>query len=473
MISSETKICGLIGDPVAHSVSPVMHNAAFTALGLDYAYLPFRVARDKLAQAVDGVRGLNIRGLNVTIPHKVAITPFLDRLEPLAARIGAVNTMVNDEGVLTGHNTDADGFLRVLLERGVEPGGKAVALLGAGGAARAIAFALAEKGARLTILNRRLEWDWAVELADSVSGFSGREVGALELSEQNLKVVLKTADILVNATSVGMNPHSNRSPVPGGLLRPGLVVFDIVYNPVKTRLLAEAEQASAEIINGLDMLVWQGALAFKLWTGVEAPVELMKEEVARALGITLAKAKKGRAATSIALIGFMGAGKTTVGRVLAGKLNKELVELDSLIEKKAGRSIADIFTNDGEAAFRQLEIEVTREVSGRKNRVIACGGGIVLNKINIDRLKKEALVVYLAASSEVIEQRVMAGGAGIRPLLESGDKPLAIRELMALRQPFYQQAADITIDTSQIGIGAVVEQIIARLKENEGFNWQK
>ena len=192
----------------------------------------------------------------------------------------------------------------------------------------------------------------------------------------------------------------------------------------------------------------------------------MRKEVPRALGGTPFGGAVGageRKTTSVALVGFMGAGKTAVGRVLAEKMNKELVELDSLIVEKAGKSIARIFDQEGEIAFRQLEMEVTREVAGRKNQVIACGGGVVLNKINIDRLKAEAVVVYLMASPEAIQERV-AGDAEVRALLESGDKSLAIRELLALRQPFYRRAADIIIDTSRMGIEAVAEQIIAGLK---------
>ena len=283
MISAKTRICGLIGDPVEHSVSPVMHNAAFSSLGLDYIYLPFRVEKGQLAKAIDGVRALNIRGLNVTIPHKVAVIPLLDGLETLAERIGAVNTIVNDNGHLKGYNTDASGFVKALLERGIEPQGKKIVILGAGGASRAISFTLAERDADLVILNRQLEIDWAVELASSISRFLGKEVKALELNEQNLSAVLKDADILVNATSVGMSPNSDETPVPAKLLKAGLVVFDIVYNPIKTRLLTEAEVAGAETIDGLDMLVWQGALAFEMWTGVKAPVGIMKAEAIKVL----------------------------------------------------------------------------------------------------------------------------------------------------------------------------------------------
>lgn len=283
MISAKTRICGLIGDPVEHSASPVMHNAAFSSLGLDYVYLPFRVKKGQLARAIDGVRALNIGGLNVTIPHKVAVIPLLDELETLAERIGAVNTIVNDNGHLKGYNTDASGFVKALLERGIEPRGKKMVILGAGGASRAISFTLAERDADLVILNRRLEMDWAVELASSISRFLGKEVKALELNEQNLSAVLENADILVNATRVGMSPDSDETPVPAKLLKAGLVVFDIVYNPIKTRLLTEAEVAGAKTIDGLDMLVWQGTLAFEMWTGVKAPVGIMKAEAIKVL----------------------------------------------------------------------------------------------------------------------------------------------------------------------------------------------
>ena len=278
MVSGKTKICALIGDPVEHSMSPVMHNAAFREARLDYLYVPFRVKKEELGQAIDGMRALNIRGLNVTIPHKVAVLQFLDELDPLAEKIGAVNTIVNDNGFLTGYNTDATGFLQALLEGGIEPEGKNVVILGAGGAARAISFILTDRGANLVILNRLLELDWAEELANRMAQIFGQEVDALELNRQNLARALGKADILVNATSVGMSPDIDRTPVDADLLRPGLIVYDIVYNPIKTRLLREAEAAGAKTISGVDMLVWQGALAFEMWTSRKAPVELMKKE---------------------------------------------------------------------------------------------------------------------------------------------------------------------------------------------------
>ncbi|MFC2001356.1 shikimate dehydrogenase [Chloroflexota bacterium] len=283
-ISGKTRLCGVIGDPIEHTMSPVMHNAAFNELGIDYSYVPFRVKKEELDKAIEGIKALNIRGINVTIPHKVAVIPLLDELDPLVEKIGAVNTIVNNDGVLRGYNTDATGFLQALLERGVEPRDKTAIILGAGGASRAISFTLAERGVHLTILNRILELDWAQELAQRISQTFKKKVKALELNLEILSSLLESTDILVNATSVGMNPNIDETPVPANLLKPNLVVFDIVYNPIKTRLLTEAEAAKAKTIGGLNMLAWQGALAFEIWTGKKAPLELMRREAIKALG---------------------------------------------------------------------------------------------------------------------------------------------------------------------------------------------
>ena len=282
-ITGKTEICGVIGDPIEHTMSPVMHNAAFKKLGLDYVYIPFRVKKEELGEAVRGMRALNIRGFNVTIPHKVAIIPLLDKLDTLAEKIGAVNTVVNDNGVLSGYNTDGAGFLQAMLEHGLEPKGKNIIMIGAGGASRALSFALAERGGNLVILNRLLEFEWAEELARKLSHTFKREVKAVELDEANLSKALEGADILVNATSVGMSPDVDGTLVPKRLLRPDLAVFDIVYNPIKTRLLREAEEAGAMTVDGLNMLAWQGVIAFEKWSGRKAPLELMRREATRVL----------------------------------------------------------------------------------------------------------------------------------------------------------------------------------------------
>jgi shikimate dehydrogenase len=281
MLSGKTKICALIGDPIEHTMSPAMHNAAFQKLGLDYIYLPFRVKPEQLLTAVTGLKALNVRGFNVTIPHKVAVISLLDSLDPLVKLICAANTVVNDNGKLKGYNTDAEGFLRALTEYGFKPKNKKIIVLGAGGAARAISYILAQGDANLTILNRQQELDWAKDIARLIRNKFKKEVKVLELGQINK--VLSGVDLLVNATSVGMAPKANDSPVPAGLLSKIPLVFDIVYNPIKTKLLKEAAAAGAKTISGVDMLVWQGALAFEKWTGRKAPIDLMRAEAVRML----------------------------------------------------------------------------------------------------------------------------------------------------------------------------------------------
>jgi shikimate dehydrogenase len=281
VISGKTRVCGVIGDPVEHTVSPAMQNAAFNALGLDYVYLPFKVVPDNLEKALQGVRGLNFGGINVTIPHKVAVLAYLDDLDPLAENLGAVNTIVNQDGYLKGYNTDATGFYQALKGAGVEPSGKNITILGAGGAARAVAFILADKGASITVLNR--DETRAKKLGDSLMRLFRLEVKIGGLKKKNLAKIIEQTEILVNTTSVGMLPQGGYSPLPPGLIHPAQVVFDIVYNPTKTALLAEAEEVGARTIGGLEMLVQQGAAAFELWTGLNAPVQEMRVAAVSAL----------------------------------------------------------------------------------------------------------------------------------------------------------------------------------------------
>ncbi|MFA5079852.1 MAG: shikimate dehydrogenase [Dehalococcoidia bacterium] len=280
-LNGKTTICGLMGDPVEHSVSPAMHNAAFRRLGLNYAYLPFRVSKEGLPGAVQGIRALRIAGMNVTIPHKTSIIPLLDEIDPLARRIGAVNVIHNKDGRLSGSNTDADGFVRMITEQGIDGCGLHAVVLGAGGASRGVCFALASLGCQITILNRTMQK--ALDCAADMERCTGRTFSALELNENNLAAALEEAGLVVNATSIGMAPHTGDSPVDRGLLKRRHIVVDIVYNPVKTRLLREAEKAGARTIGGLDMLAWQGALSFEIWTGRRAPFDVMRRAAAEAV----------------------------------------------------------------------------------------------------------------------------------------------------------------------------------------------
>jgi shikimate dehydrogenase len=281
VISGKTKICAVIGDPIEHTISPAIQNAAFQALGLDYLYLPFRVEAAELENAIQGLRALQLRGFNVTIPHKVAVLDYLDEIDDLARNLGAVNTVVNREGCLKGYNTDAAGFFQALINRGVNPAGKNITILGAGGAARAVAFILADKGANLTILNR--DQGRAQKLADSLMRLFRREIAVDGLPNRNLRKILENTAILVNTTSVGMQPQIGASPLSGGLIKKGQVVFDLIYNPGRTALLEEAQAAGATTIGGLEMLVQQGAAAFELWTGRQSPLDVMRQAAIEAL----------------------------------------------------------------------------------------------------------------------------------------------------------------------------------------------
>ncbi len=280
--SGRTVVCGIVGDPVEHSMSPAMQNAAFAAAGLDWVYVAFRLRRGEAEAGTAAMKAMGIRGLNVTVPHKVDIRPFLDSIDDVARRIGAVNTIVNDGGLLRGYNTDAAGFARALKDHDVEVRDRTVVLLGAGGAGRAAAFSLADRGARLVILNRGVAR--AQALAADVAGATGIVIEHGPLSDESLQHWLPSASLLVNTTSVGMNPVTGDSPCPAQLLREDLVVCDIVYNPRRTTLLQEAAERGARTVSGVEMLVWQGALAFELWTGVQAPVEVMRSAVEEELG---------------------------------------------------------------------------------------------------------------------------------------------------------------------------------------------
>jgi len=270
-INGKTKLVGLIGWPVEHSLSPAMHNSAFAALSLNWCYAPLPVHPERLGEAVAGLRAMSFVGANVTVPHKEAVMSYLDDVAPEAQAIGAVNTIAVRKGLI-GYNTDWRGFLTALSEGGDDAQGKRAVVLGAGGAARAVVYALAQVGAQVTVLNRTLARAQAL-----VKDFSPL-FPALPLTLQTLEEQTAEAHLLVNATPVGTWPEVNQSIWPQGLTFPGhLTVFDLVYNPRQTKLLRQAEAAGAKAIGGLGMLVHQGAAAFELWTGEKAPVETMYE----------------------------------------------------------------------------------------------------------------------------------------------------------------------------------------------------
>lgn len=278
-IDSHTILYGVFGDPIRHSRSPIMLNRAFQEAGINAVYAAFHVRPDELGDAVRGIRALGYRGINVTIPHKVEVMQYLDEIDEGARIVGAVNTIVNESGKLIGYNTDGIGYVRSLKEEtGIELKGKSVLLLGAGGAARGVAYALAKEGAgRIYIANRTKER--ALELADTISSYTE----AIGLGMDELGHVVDEVEFVLNTTSAGMHPHVDELPLPLELLRSHHLVSDLIYNPRITRFLREAEARGGRIHGGLGMFIYQGAFAFEYWTGTPAPVAAMRQVVEQSL----------------------------------------------------------------------------------------------------------------------------------------------------------------------------------------------
>jgi len=283
MTDNPVQLVGLIGWPVEHSVSPAMHNAAFDALGLHWRYALLPTPPGRVKAALTNLKAQGYRGANVTVPHKQVVMPHLDEITGAARDIGAVNTIVVEEGRLIGHNTDGDGFLAALREAGFAPAGRRALVLGAGGAARAVVYALAQAGCAVTIHNRTVRR--AAQLAHHIQRVGVRApVTWVPVTTTLADLDLAIFDLLVNATPVGMWPHTDTSPWPETLPLPShWTVFDLVYNPAETRLLVQARAAVAPAVSGLGMLVHQGALAFARWTGHSPPIEVMRVAAGDAL----------------------------------------------------------------------------------------------------------------------------------------------------------------------------------------------
>lgn len=282
-ITGTTGLTALIGSPVAHSISPQMHNEAFRRLGLDYVYLAFDIRPEDLADAVNGLKAAGIRGFNVTMPHKTAVAGLVDELTPAARIAGACNTVIHDRGRLIGHTTDGIGFMDAARDAGHDPAGKRMTILGCGGAATAICAQAALDGVpEINIFVRQSGSSYAKALtfAGNVSEASGCTVRVFPLEDlPALRDRLSASDMLVNATSVGMEPGTDACLIPdASFLHPDLIVSDIIYHPRETKLLKMAREAGCAAFNGMYMLLFQGAASFKCWTGKEMPVEIIREK---------------------------------------------------------------------------------------------------------------------------------------------------------------------------------------------------
>jgi shikimate dehydrogenase len=269
LVGGSSQLIGLIGDPVAHSLSPFIHNHVFSRNKLPFIYVPLRVPRDQLGLAVTALRACSFAGANVTVPHKTAVLPWCDILSDIASAAGAANTLYMREGLLHATSTDAEGFIKALASMGITPEESTIVILGNGGVARSLGFSLAlqYRPQSLTLVGR--DERRVRRLADEIAQVTATPVAGATFSSANLRDILAGCTLLVNGTSVGMHPHTNASPLDPGLLHPRMTVFDTIYNPAKTLLMAHAEAIGCRVQNGLRMLLYQGLASQRYWTGQE------------------------------------------------------------------------------------------------------------------------------------------------------------------------------------------------------------
>lgn len=394
---SDKKRCGLIGEKLGHSFSPAIHGKL-----ADYEYKLYELSPEQVGPFLEKKE---YDGLNVTIPYKKTVIPYCDELTDAARSIGSVNTIVKrPDGTLLGHNTDYDGFLWLLKNAGAKVEGKKAVVLGTGGASVTVQAALRDLGAAQVVVVSRSGGD-------------------------NYENIARHADakILVNATPVGMYPKTGVSPVDLDVFTALEGVFDVIYNPAKTRLLLEAEKRGIPCANGLGMLVAQAKAAAERFTG-----KLIDDEKVYTI-----RAELQRSTRNILLIGMPGSGKSTVGAALAEKLGRKLVDADALIVEKAGCTIPEIFEKDGEEGFRRIEHEVLCEISKESGLVIATGGGVVTRPENMDPMRQNSLIVWLLRDLNKLPRDG-------RPL--SQKNPLA--EMFKVREPLYRAAADCIADNN-------------------------
>lgn len=451
MNNTNTKLYCLIGDPVTHSLSPAMHNAAFAALGINALYTTIQVKKEKLKQTIYSLQALGIKGINVTIPHKITVMKYLDYVDNNAKNICAVNTIVNKNGKLIGYNTDIIGAITAIKSKIKNLKNKTAIVIGAGGTSRAVCFGLAKEGARIIILNRTKKK--AEKEARLLRKTLKIDVQAYGLNEKNLSLFLQKADLLCNCTPIGLNKE--KSLMKKELLRKGLVIFDAVYKVGGTKLIRDARTAGCIAIGGEQMLVNQGAAAFELFVGKKPDTEIMLNVIKKKLNIPCLQAG------NIYLIGFMGSGKSSVGRLLAKKLKMNFIDLDNEIEKITGKSIKQIFAEDGEEEFREVEIDALTLASKKGNCVIAVGGGAILNYLNTYRMRKSGKVVLLRAPPEVIVKRLEKEKT--RPLLlglSTTQRLARTKKLLRSREPFYNLAKNFEVQTNNKSTEQATDEII-------------
>lgn len=451
-VNGKTRVLGLMGDPVEHTMSPLIHNCLSEELGFNHIYVPFHTKKEDLRSAVEGAYALNILGLNVTVPHKNNVMEYLTDLDDGGRIIGAVNTLVRVDGGYKGYNTDMMGLSRELDSYGISLKGRHVIILGAGGAAKAVAYmCMKEDAEKIFILNRSI--DKAKQIAFHMNSVFGRDsMTAMHLSEyRNLP---KERYIVFQSTSIGLTPDIQDVVIENkafySMVETGI---DLIYNPFETKFMKLCKEAGANAYNGLKMLLYQGIIAYELWNDIS-----VSEEIAEKIYLRLTKETR----KNIILTGFMGSGKSTIGRALKSAYRYQLLDTDSYIEKKAGTSISEIFAKQGEPAFRDLETSTLKELQESvSHTVISTGGGMPLREENATLLSMLGKVVYLNVEADEVLRRI--GDDTRRPLLQSSNREEKVRELLAYRDPIYRKHADVVIDVTGKHVTDIVDEILKKI----------
>jgi shikimate dehydrogenase len=434
-INGKTRTMGLLGNPVEHTLSPVIHNSLNQICNRNGVYVPFLVEPDGLEAAVKGAYELNVLGLNVTVPHKVQVMDALVDIDSAARGIGAVNTLVREEvrHGYVGYNTDMPGLLRAVRSEGIELRDRTIVILGAGGASKAVAYmCMQEKAQHIYMLNRTISK--AEHIADHMNQLFGRDT----MQAWRMEDYAKLPDekwIVFQCTSIGLSPNVNQVVLEDAAFYQHVEVgVDLIYNPAQTRFMKLVTQAGGQAYNGLKMLLYQGIIAYELWNQISVTTEqaeLVYDHLYESIHPS---------GDNIVLTGFMGSGKTTVGHALERMYGYHFIDTDAYIEEAEGMSIPEIFDRQGEAYFRQIETRALQHlVETAHHAVVSTGGGMPLRRENARLLRELGQVWYLQVSEDGIWERVKNSHG--RPLLECENPRNRIHMLMEERHPRYMEAA--------------------------------
>jgi shikimate dehydrogenase len=428
------KTFAVLGNPVGHSVSPELHYEVFRIKNLDYDYIKIQLSENEFKSAVSVMRE-KLSGFNLTIPFKSHILPFLESSEPRVSLLGACNTVCIKDGKMTGFNTDGYGFLSALRLSDVTLENKKVLLLGAGGAAASIAFETAQRCARLTCAARNA--DKAQSFVNRISGITG----VANISAADISSVSGEFDIIINTTPLGMHPLTDETPVKLNNFTGVEFVYESIYNPPMTRLLMDARENGIKYDNGLSMLVFQGLKSEEHWNALEfSDDEIKKIFIKAEKSVTISRLNNIRKKSNIALIGFMGSGKTTIGKKLSKRLDMDFLDLDEKIEREQNMKISEIFEKYGESRFRELETRALKDCLKLSNTVISAGGGAVITQGNPEILKQCAFVVLLDTDFGSIVKNLE--GSEDRPLLKAHSD---LYSLYKTRIDIYKKSCDIAV----------------------------